>query len=134
VNTKWKTIFLVDDNASNLIAGRNALSDVYNVYTCNSGARMFKLLEKITPDLILLDVEMPEMDGYEAITQLKGSQRTADIPTIFLTAHGDDQTKARGHVLGAADCITKPFSPPLLLARIEAQLGKTGEKRAECEN
>jgi len=124
VSALWKTIFLVDDNASNLTVGRNLLSGVYNVYTCNSGVRMFKLLEKIRPDLILLDVEMPEMGGYEVIQQLKGSQNTSDIPVIFLTAHDDEETEIKGRLLGAIDYITKPFSPSVLIERIETHIGR----------
>ena len=129
MSAQWKTIFLVDDNASNLTVGRNLLSGIYNIYTCNSGARMFKLLEKILPDLILLDVEMPEMGGYEVIEQLKGNQNTSGIPVIFLTAHDDEETETRGRLLGASDYITKPFSPPVLIERIETQLG--GTQRAD---
>ena len=118
MNNERKTIFLVDDSASSLMVGRNLFSERYNTFTCNSGERMFKLLERITPDLILLDVEMPEMDGYEIIKRLKSTQNTANIPVIFLTAHDDEEAKNMGLFLGAIDCITKPFSPPLLLERI----------------
>lgn len=124
MNAQCKTIFLVDDNASNLTVGRSLLSEQYNIYTCNSGVRMFKLLEKIIPDLILLDVEMPEMGGYEVIERLKQNQNTSGIPVIFLTAHDNEAAKARGRLLGAIDYITKPFSPSSLIERIEMQLGK----------
>ena len=124
MTNEGKTIFLVDDNTSNLVVGRNALSDRYNVYTCNSGDRMFKLLERITPDLILLDIEMPEMDGYEVLDRLKAAQNTADIPVIFLTAHDNKETALKGQSAGVKDCIIKPFSPSFLLERIEAHLGE----------
>ena len=117
-----KTILMVDDNATNLLVGRNILSETYNVFTCNSGERMFRLLEKIRPDLILLDIEMPEMDGYEVLKQLKGSQTTADIPVVFLTAYGSAESEARGLSLGALDYITKPFPPEFLLERIRTHL------------
>ena len=130
VNNEEKTVFLVDDNASNLMIGKNLLSETYKVFTCNSGARMFKLIERITPALILLDIEMPEMNGYEIIKQLKGQQATADIPVILVTAHHDNESKAKGLSLGAVDYITKPFSPQLLLERIERHLGVTGQDAA----
>ena len=121
---KKKTIFLVDDSITNLMAGRNLLSQLYNVYTCNSGARMFNLLEKITPDLILLDIEMPEINGYEVIKKLKSNENTDDILVILLTAHNDESAEKKGRALGANDFMTKPFSPPALLQVIENHIGK----------
>jgi len=118
-----KIIFLLDDNASNLTMGRNVLSGTYTVYTCNSGVRLFKLLEKIRPHLILLDVEMPDMDGFEVMCRLRGNWNTADIPVIFLTAHDNEESEIRGRTLGVRDYIIKPFSPELLLERIETHLG-----------
>ena len=120
--TERKTIFLVDDNVTNLTLGKNALAERYNVFTLNSGVRLLKMLEKNQPDIILLDVEMPEMDGYEVIKILKGKRETAHIPVIFLTAKTDGTSELRGLSLGAIDYITKPFTPPLLLKRIEVHL------------
>jgi len=118
-----KIIFMVDDNISNLVVGRNLLSETYTIYTCNSGEKMFKLLEKVKPHLILLDIEMPEMDGYEVVQCLKDNQDTRDIPVVFLTAHDCEEKKGRGHSLGVMDYITKPFSPDFLLGRIETHIG-----------
>ena len=123
MNNEKQRIFLVDDNASNLMVGRNLLAEIYNVYTCNSGQRMFNLLEKVTPSLILLDIEMPDMDGYEVLQRLKENRNTADIPVLFLTAHDTEETKNKGRLLGVSDFITKPFFPPLLLKCIETHLG-----------
>ncbi|MCL2318827.1 MAG: response regulator, partial [Treponema sp.] len=117
-----KTVFLVDDDITNLAIGNKVLNEVYDVFTLNSGARLLKMLEKRIPDLILLDVEMPEMNGYEAIKQIKGNEKTLDIPVIFLTAHSDGESELEGLSLGARDYIIKPFSPPLLLKRIEVHL------------
>ncbi|MCL2579019.1 MAG: response regulator [Oscillospiraceae bacterium] len=117
-----KTIFLVDDNETNLIMGKSALSDLYSVFTLSSGERLFKILEKLTPDLILLDVEMPGMGGYQVLEQLKKNSKTADLPVIFLTALSSEETELHGLTLGAVDYITKPFSPPLLRKRIELHL------------
>jgi putative two-component system response regulator len=117
-----KTVFLVDDNVTNLTLGKNALAGSYNVFTLNSGARLLKMLEKNVPDIILLDVEMPEMDGYEVIKVLKSKKETALIPVIFLTAKTDGTSEFKGLSLGAIDYITKPFTPPLLLKRIEVHL------------
>ncbi|UQZ90098.1 two-component system response regulator [Deltaproteobacteria bacterium Smac51] len=117
-----KTIMLVDDNIANLKIGRNALSDKYNVFTIPSGEKLFQMMEKALPDLILLDVEMPEMDGYDVIKRLKRDERTASIPVVFLTAKSDPESELEGLSLGAVDYIVKPFSPPILLKRVETHL------------
>jgi len=127
--TERKTIFLVDDNVTNLTLGKNALAERYNVFTLNSGVRLLKMLEKNQPDIILLDVEMPEMDGYEVIKILKGKKETEHIPVIFLTAKTDGTSELRGLSLGAIDYITKPFTPPLLVKRIEVHLLVESQKR-----
>jgi class 3 adenylate cyclase/CheY-like chemotaxis protein len=115
-------IFLVDDNPANLRAGKNVLSEKYSVFTAPSAAKMFSLLEKNKPLMILLDIEMPEMNGYEAIKILKSEEETADIPVIFLTGKSDSDSELDGLSLGAVDYITKPFVPSLLLKRIEVHL------------
>lgn len=117
-----KTIFLVDDDATNLMVGKNVLSKTYNVFTLNSGPRLFKFLERVKPDLILLDITMPEMSGYEVMKQLKSDLDTASIPVIFLTALDSEETEFEGLSLGARDFVTKPFLPTLLLKRIELHL------------
>ena len=129
MNAARKTIFLVDDDITNLTIGKKALSGSYNVFTLNSASVMMEMLENIQPDLILLDVNMPEMDGYEAIKQLKASESTAQIPIIFLTALGNEDMELQGLSLGAIDYITKPFSTPLLLKRIEVHLLVEAQKR-----
>jgi putative two-component system response regulator len=127
-NTK-KKIVLVDDNITNLTVGKNVLMNIYDVYVVSSGALLFKVLEKVIPDLILLDIEMPEMNGYEVIRILKADPRTADIPVVFLTAKSDSGSELEGLSLGAIDYISKPFSPPLLLKRIEVHLLVESQKR-----
>lgn len=115
-------IMLVDDSVSNLKIGRNALSEKYNVFTLPSGKKLFEMLEKVKPDLILLDVDMPEMNGYDIIKILKSNEKTFDIPVVFLTAKNDTNSELEGLSLGAIDYITKPFSPPILLKRVETHL------------
>ena len=115
-------IILVDDNIANLDQGRNILKAFYEVFPAESAVKLFEILEKILPDLILLDIEMPGMDGYAAIKNLKADERFADIPVIFLTARSDVASEREGLDLGAADYVSKPFSAPLLLKRIENQL------------
>jgi len=127
--TKRKTIFLVDDNITNLTMGRNVLSGLYNVATVDNGERLLKMLEKTIPDMILLDVEMPEMNGYDVIKVIKSKKETKHIPIIFLTAKSDSDNELEGLSLGAIDYIIKPFSPPLLLKRIETHLLVESQKK-----
>lgn len=117
-----KTIFLVDDNMTNLNIGKNVLKEYYNIMTLNSGQFLLKMLDKYIPDLILLDIEMPEMDGYEVLTIIKSKMETKNIPVIFLTASNDSDSELKGLSIGAVDYITKPFSIPLLLKRVEWHL------------
>jgi putative two-component system response regulator len=117
-----KNIFLVDDNVTNLTVGRTALLGHYNVSTINSGERLLKMLEKSIPDLILLDIEMPDINGYDVIKIIKSKKEMENIPVIFLTAKSDAEGELEGLSLGAIDYITKPFSQPLLLKRIEMHL------------
>ena len=121
MDTTRKTIFLVDDDMTNLTIGKKALSASYNVFTLSSGALMLKMLENLQPDLILLDVDMPKMDGHEVIRLLKEGKH-ADIPVIFLTSLNNEEMELKGLSLGAIDYIAKPFSAPLLLKRIEVHL------------
>jgi putative two-component system response regulator len=124
-----KTIFLVDDDITNLAIGNNTLSGHFNIFTLNSGARLLKMLEKRIPDLILLDVEMPDMNGYETLKFIKEKEETRNIPVIFLTAQSDDKSELDGLALGAIDYILKPFSPPLLLKRLELHLQVESQKQ-----
>jgi diguanylate cyclase (GGDEF)-like protein len=117
-----KTVFIVDDNQTNLIAAKNALSGIYRTLTVLSAAKMFQIAEKIQPDIILLDIEMPETDGFTAIKQIKSDKRLCDVPVVFLTAHKDAEIETKGFDLGAVDFITKPFSPAVLLRRIETHI------------
>jgi putative two-component system response regulator len=115
-------IVLVDDDITSLTLGKNILAEKYDIITIPSGEKLFKLLERIHPGLILLDVEMPEMSGYEVLRELKSREEVASIPVIFLTSKNDPVSELEGLNLGAIDYISKPFSPPLLLKRIEVHL------------
>ena len=116
-----KTIYVIDDSDTNLAMAEEALENHYNVMTMPSAGKMFLLLEKIVPNMILLDIEMPVMNGFEALERLKNS-KWADIPVIFLTGTIDASIKAQSAALGAAGIITKPFSPSGLLDRIKSYM------------
>jgi putative two-component system response regulator len=117
-----KKIALVDDDVTNLAVGKSILTEKYDIITLPSGEKLFKFMEQAKPDLILLDIEMPEMNGYDVLTKLKSSLVFASIPVIFLTARSDTSSELQGLSMGAVDYISKPFSPPLLLKRIELHL------------
>jgi len=114
-----ETIIVVDDDMTNLIAARNSLARKYSVATVPSGEKLFVLLEKISPDLILLDVEMPDLDGYSVMEKLQSKEKTAHIPVVFLTSKIDPESEIRGLSLGAVDYITKPCSQELLIKRVD---------------
>jgi len=117
-----KKIIILDDDSTNLTVAKKTLSGSYDVLPILSGKMLPRMLEKISPDLILLDIEMPDMSGYDVIKVLKADERTATIPVIFLTGKIDPESEIKGLSLGAVDYITKPFSPTLLSKRVELHL------------
>ena len=117
------TILIIDDASESLSILSELLQPTYRVLATTSGTAGLRIASnQPKPDLILLDVMMPDMDGFEVITHLRNDPDTQDIPVIFLTAMTDTSDEERGLQLGAADYITKPISPPLVLARINTQL------------
>ena len=116
-------ILVVDDAPQNLALMDELLSDDYLVKVAPSGARCLRIARTTPmPDLILLDVMMPEMDGFEVCRQLKADPATAHIPVIFLTAKNEQADEQMGFDLGAVDYIAKPISPPIVQARVRTQL------------
>ena len=111
-----KLVIMVDDDPENLKTVKNILSEKYTVVTVSSAAKLFRLLEKNRPGLILLDINMPETDGYEAIKFLKSRPETKDIPVIFLNDSSDSLDDETIHAMGAADCINMPIEPLTLIA------------------
>lgn len=117
------TILVVDDTPDNLTLVSNLLKKDYRVRVAISGEKALKIaLSEAPPDLILLDVMMPVMDGYEVCQQLRNNTLTAHIPIIFLTAKSEVEDERKGLSLGASDYITKPISPPILEARVKTHL------------
>ncbi|MBQ2824043.1 MAG: diguanylate cyclase [Oscillospiraceae bacterium] len=113
-----KHILIVDDNKANLTAAKAALADLYKTTAVISGAQTFKFLEKNIPDLILLDINMPEMDGFEVLEKIKADSNCCNIPVIFLTADSDAETESKCLEAGALDFIAKPFVPAVMRSRI----------------
>ena len=118
-----KTVLIVDDTPQNLTVLGQLLQPIYRIRAANTGERALRAMGvEPRPDIVLLDVMMPEMDGYEVLRRLRENPETHDIPVIFITALNSAEDEEKGLGLGAVDYITKPFSPPIVLARVRAQL------------
>ena len=118
--TKKATILVVDDTQGNLTLMSKLLKDDYRVKIANSGEKALKISASDSPpDLILLDIVMPGMDGFEVCQRLKRDPRTMNIPVIFLTAKSEVEDEKKGLELGAIDYITKPISPHIVMARVK---------------
>ncbi|MDR2582096.1 MAG: response regulator [Fibromonadaceae bacterium] len=129
-----KTIFVIDDSDTCLSKVEEVLESQYSVMTLPSASKMFTMLEKIVPDLILLDISMPEMDGYTALRLLKNNPKTSNIPVIFLTGQVDALVEARSFDLGVVDFIVKPFSALVLLNRVKMHVDIDGVIRERTEH
>lgn len=116
------TILIIDDSPLTLRSLGEALHGEYEVLLATSGQRGLEIAGNSKPDIILLDVTMPEMNGFEVIRRLKGDDGLASIPVIFLTASSEGDTELRGLQMGAVDFIAKPYNLPVVLARIRTQL------------
>ena len=120
---KKSRILIVDDDQFNISVLTEILSNDYNVMTAESGGKALKALDgPLLPDLILLDILMPGMDGYEVCKQIKADERTAHIPIVFVTAVSEAMDAARAFEIGAVDYVTKPFNPVTVKARINTHI------------
>lgn len=124
------TLLIVDDTPENIDVLRGILKQEYKIKVAANGEKALKIAQSDSPpDLILLDIMMPEMDGYEVCRHLKGNFSTANIPVIFVTAKGEVADESLGFDIGAVDYITKPVSPPLVQRRVRTHLSLYNEKR-----
>ncbi|MFS1423499.1 two-component system response regulator [Shewanella sp. 10N.286.48.B5] len=124
-----QTILVVDDTAENIDVLAGVLKSDYQIKIAKNGKLALKIAKAMTLDLILLDIMMPGIDGFEVCRQLKQDKRTQHIPIIFVTAKISAADELKGLELGAADYITKPFNPPIVLRRVQTQLALTSQSR-----
>ncbi|WP_395703798.1 diguanylate cyclase [Aquabacterium sp.] len=122
MNEARPRLLVVDDQPINVQALYQALAAEHQVFVATSGEQALKLALEKQPDLVLLDVVMPGLDGFEVCQQLKRDAATADIPVIFVTAHSDEAGETRGLDAGAVDFIAKPFNPRVVRARVKTHL------------
>jgi len=119
---KQKTLLIIDDEAANLAVLKSILGDTYKLYFLKSGADTLRMTKKHKPDLILLDIVMPGMDGFEVLSMLKKDKETERVPVMFISGLNDAKKEEQGLKLGAIDFISKPFSPSIVLERIKIHL------------
>lgn len=124
-----KIILIVDDDRLTLSTAQNLLGDMYKVVAVNSGKQAYKYLDRHTPDLILLDINMPEIGGFEIMKALQAEPRWVKIPVIFLTADRSSETEVECFNVGACDFISKPFEPQIMLSRIKSTLELDGYRK-----
>ena len=122
------TILVVDDQSINIDFIVTNFKDKYNIKVASNGEMALKVLDKFEIDLVLLDIQMPIMDGYETIKEIKKQDRFKDLPVIFLTAKTDSDSLIKGFELGAKDYIRKPFSIEELIVRINALVARSSSK------
>lgn len=115
-------ILVVDDDKMNLVVAQKLLAEEYRIAAVNSGELAFQYLEKHEPDLILLDIQMPEMDGFEVMRRIQANEVWRKIPVIFLTADRSEKTEETCFQMGAVDYIGKPFVPAIMLQRVRRTL------------
>jgi PleD family two-component response regulator len=121
--TGKQVILVVDDSPDDIALISQVLRETYQVKVATNGKDALHIAYSSSPpDLILLDIMMPGMDGYEACRQLKSDPQTSDIPVIFLSSRGEVADEEKGFEAGAVDYIIKPISPPILLARVRTHL------------
>lgn len=129
-----KHILMVDDVATNLKCAGEVLKDKYELSKAKSGKQALGMLKERRPDLILMDISMPDMDGYEVVEKIRENEEWADIPVVFLTADADSESELKAFRVGAMDFIRKPFDPNILMTRIDRilEIEETREELKLC--
>jgi putative two-component system response regulator len=122
-DTNKQKILIVDDTPENIQILMETLKDDYKIVAAINGEKALKMAEMVPlPDIILLDIMMPGMDGYEVCNRLKNNEKTKNIPVVFITALSEEEDEAKGLALGAVDYIAKPINPELVKARVRNHL------------
>jgi len=121
-NPVKKSVLIVDDMKSNLLVLYSILKNDYTLLTARNGPEAIERASTYMPDLILLDILMPEMDGYAVIAALKNSDKTQNIPVIFISGLSESSDEKKGLSLGAVDYIKKPFNPVIVKLRVQNQI------------
>ena len=116
------SILIVDDENSNIMALSHILSSDYTLYAAKSGQSAIDAASKYLPDIILLDIIMPDMDGYDVLSVLKKQEKTRNIPVIFVTGLSSPDDEEKGMTLGVSDYISKPFSSAIVKLRVLNQI------------
>jgi len=129
-----KKIIYVDDVNYSLQSVKSRLGEIYEIFPAESVLKMFEYLENIRPDLILMDINMPDIDGYEALKSLKADEKYTDIPVIFVTGNSDRESVVKGLSLGAVDYVIKPFTSTKLVESIESHLNPVVKKEESSED
>jgi CheY-like chemotaxis protein len=129
MNNEKMTVLVVDDATENIDVIVGLLKEHYKVKAATNGFKALKIIESKPPDLVLLDIMMPEIDGYEVIKSIKANPQTADIPVIFLTGKTDVSDETTGFELGAVDYISKPFNPLVVKARVKTHIELVRQRR-----
>ena len=117
-----KSLLIVDDEKINILTFKHILGDEYTIYSAKNGQEAIEIAKKHLPDLILLDILMPDMNGYEVLTLIKTIKELAEIPVIFITGLTHTEDEERGLNMGAVDYITKPFNPAIVKLRVRNQI------------
>ena len=130
---KEHSVLVIDDEKDNILLLTRILSPDYTVYASKSGKNGFNVARSNLPDVILLDILMPEMDGYEVLHLLKNSEETKEIPVVFVTGLTDSGDEEKGLALGAADYIVKPFDPAIVKLRVQNQINIINQTRLKIE-
>jgi len=117
-----KTVFILDDSLTNLTKAEQILSPRYNVLALETAAQMFEMLDKTVPNLILLDIEMPEMDGFEVFAKLEANEDWKDIPVVYFTAHTKEEYISQCLETGACDIVIKPYDDETILNTVRTHI------------
>ena len=132
-NENKNSILVIDDEKANIMKLTHILSPEYTVYAAKSGQNGINMAKNNLPDVILLDILMPEMDGYEVLYLLKSEGKTKEIPVVFVTGLTDSDEEGKGLALGAADYITKPFNSTIVKLRVQNQINAINKTRLKIE-